>query len=81
MPNLAFELEQLEKADRHIQEAGVRIDHMRATLQQERARGFDSEEAERALDAVIDSLAAFQEHRRLIVQNIEDIRAGRIPGT
>jgi hypothetical protein len=81
MPNLAFELDQLDTADRHIREAEIRIPHMRATLQQERATGFGTEEAERALQAAQDSLEVFHEHRRLIIQTIADIRAGRLPST
>jgi DNA-binding IclR family transcriptional regulator len=81
MPNLAFELEQLEKADRHIESAGTTIAHLRDTLEQERQRGFPTTDGERALQAAIEGLAVFQEHRRLIVQNIDDIRAGRLPST
>jgi hypothetical protein len=81
MPNLAFEIEQLALADRHIREAKERIARMQATLQQEQAQGFDTVEAERAVQAALDSLKAFEDHRHLIVQNIADIQAGLLPST
>ena len=81
MPNLAYELEQLDLADKHIREAEVRISHMRSTLQEELASGFDTKEAERAVQAALDSLDVFREHRGLIQQNIQDIRSGKLPST
>jgi hypothetical protein len=81
MPNLAYELEQLELADKHIREAEVRISHMRATLKEEIAEGFDASEAEHALKAALESLEAFRQHRGLIQQNIEGIRSGELPST
>ncbi|QJW84689.1 hypothetical protein HK414_16245 [Ramlibacter terrae] len=55
MPNLEFELDQLQAADRHIEEAEARIAHMRVTLQQERASGFAAVESDRALQAALAS--------------------------
>jgi hypothetical protein len=81
MPNLAYELDQLVLADKHIREAEVRISHMRGTLEEEHARGFDTKEAERAVKAAVESLEAFRVHRGLIQQNIEDIRSGKLPST
>jgi hypothetical protein len=81
MPNLEFELDQLAIADRHIRAAEASIARMRATLQQEREKGFDTTDAQRALQAVVVGLQAFEDHRRLIEQTIADIRAGTLPST
>ena len=81
MPNLAYELEQLDLANKHIRETEVRISHMRSTLKEELANGFDASEAEHAVKAALESLDAFREHRGLIQQNIQDIRSGKLPST
>jgi hypothetical protein len=81
MPNLAYELEQLDLADKHIREAEMRITHMRGTLKDEFDQGFDTKEAEHALRAALEGLDAFHDHRGLIRQNIEDIRSGKLPST
>jgi hypothetical protein len=81
MPNLATELEQLALADKHVRGAEESIERMRRRVDRERLRGADTTEFDRALQASIDSLAVFIEHRALIARTIEDIRAGRLPST
>jgi len=81
VPNLAFEIEQLETANRHILTAEQNLVRMRERLAAVQKAGGDTALLERTLRAAESGLKAFQEHRGLIVRTIDDIRAGRIPST
>jgi hypothetical protein len=81
VPNLQFEMGQLETADRHIALAERNVAEMRKTLAASRAAAEDTALAERALAAAENGLTAFLEHRELIVTTIDDIRAGRLPSS
>jgi hypothetical protein len=79
VPNLEYELRQLEMADEHIRTARERIATMRASILHEQRLGEDTALGQAALGAVLDGLQAFLEHRQLIQQTILDIRSGKLP--
>ena len=82
MPNLAFELDQLELADEHILRAELQLTGMMANLK--RQEGHPSRPIRVHVDAVRaaeQSLEAFYAHRALIQQVIQDIRDGRLADT
>jgi hypothetical protein len=81
MPNLQFELDQLARADEHIEKVQRNIAHMEQVLAQERASGAATEESEHALRVSRQGLQEFHRHRELIVMTIGDIKAGRVPST
>ena len=75
MPDLATELSHLELADKHIAKA-------RFLNGEARERAKDGAEADLqgggdSLEVMTETLAAFESHRMLILQTIEDIRAGQ----
>ena len=81
MPDLAMELTHLEEADRHIAQARALI---LRTMEQEQAEERLDSETEIGAESLATmklTLAAFEEHRALIVQTIADIRAGTLPSS
>lgn len=81
MPNLQFEKDQLLIADGHIATAETTIAGLRANVEAARAAGADTAIPERVLAAAESGLAAFRDHRALIIAAIADIEAGRLPAT
>jgi len=69
----ATELEHLEKANRHIDGALVRIAELERRIVEGRARGFDVSAAEGALGLMRKTLVSFREHRAIIEQTLERI--------
>ncbi|HEX2541730.1 MAG TPA: hypothetical protein VHM00_11685 [Caldimonas sp.] len=78
MPDLALELSNLELADRHIEEARRQVAAASARVQEREQAGEDADESRQTLRTLAESLAAFEAHRAVIVQTIEDTRAGRL---
>ena len=78
MPSLAFELDQLRRADAHIANAERTVTRMQERIARESASGADVGLAEATVHAILDSLAACWSHRALIVRNIEDLRSGEL---
>lgn len=81
MPRLQFEKDQLILADTHLAQAEVHVKNMRDHIDGQELQGLDTSISRRMLAAALDSLAAFREHRELIVRTIADIEAGRLPST
>jgi outer membrane protein TolC len=81
MPNLPKELEDLQLANEHIAQAEAKIAHMLSLIEQERAAGFPTDDAERAVQVSKRALVQFHRHRDLIIVQIGDIESGRLPST
>lgn len=81
VPNLAFELDHLTKADVHIAAAECRIEEMRSNIQRFRELSLDTAASEAVLLALEDGLQILREHRQLIAAVIEGIRSGELPST
>lgn len=81
MPNLEFELRQLRLADVHIRSTERAVEKLRGTIVHLHERGDETELLSRSLTAATDMLQTLYEHRGLIVQTIDDVRAGRLPAT
>jgi hypothetical protein len=69
----AAEVHRLNLANLHIAEAEQHIAEQELVLKQLRAGHDDTHEAERFLATMKQILAGFHEHRRLIVEMIEQI--------
>jgi hypothetical protein len=80
LPTLAFELDQLRAADRHLAEAERRVAALAAQIKEQRRLGRDVSLSEDVLDALLQGLEVFQVHRDLIVRMVDDLRSGRLRG-
>lgn len=63
-------------AERHITEAETHITGQLIALDRLQADGLDTEQAEQLLRLTQETLATYQEHRRIILAMIEQIDAG-----
>ncbi|MGE7414949.1 hypothetical protein [Methylobacterium tarhaniae] len=70
------EVRRLNLADCHIADAERHITDQWLILEQQRAAGRDTQDAERLLETMEETLSTFQEHRRMIVEMIDRIDAG-----
>jgi len=70
----------LAKADRDIAAGEDRIRDQVALADRLREKGEDSARAERLLDLLRETLAAWETHRELIVARIAELEARREPG-
>lgn len=70
------EVRRLNEADGHIADGERRITEQLLVVGKLRADGRDTREAERLLRMMEESLSAFQQHRQLTVDMIEQIDAG-----
>jgi hypothetical protein len=76
MPDLTIELSHLDLANRHIVQAEANI--AKTELRLEGAPDSTGQKQSAAnLEVMKVTLAAFQEHRALILRTIQDIRAGK----
>jgi hypothetical protein len=75
MPDLAQELSHLAMADRHIAQARDNIARVSAQMD---ATDGDHAQAAATLETMNGTLAAFEEHRALIVRTIQDIRDRKV---
>jgi len=74
MPDIAKERADLEKADRDIQEGEARIAHQMALIEELRRDGHDTDEAEKLLWTLQQSLDAWKAHRETILGMLEKAR-------
>jgi hypothetical protein len=77
MPDLATELTHLDQADAHIAQAKRNIARVLERLATSSQPGIEVGDSATVLETMNSTLAAFQEHRALIVQTIQDIRDGK----
>jgi hypothetical protein len=75
MPNIDVETEHLAEADRHIAIARNSI----AAVEGLASEVVQSEDAKARLDTLRQTLAAFEDHRAVILRTIEDLREGSLP--
>ena len=80
MPSLAFELEELCRADAHIANAEGTATRIQQRICRERESGADVRLAEATLHAILDSLDACWSHRAMVVRIIDDLRSASSPG-
>lgn len=80
MPDLAWEIEQLQLADAHIATAEHALVVVGLELARKLALGDDTSTTEETQRVMREGLAAFQKHRELIADTIEGIRKGELPG-
>lgn len=74
----ATEVQHLAEADRHIDEAELRVARQEILLRELCRDRHDTKEAERLLRGMKDTLALMREHRSLIVDTIARIDASLI---
>lgn len=77
MADLAMELEHLADAERGIQKLEARIAALEETASGIPPGHVEVASSETLLTVMRDTLLTFKEQRRLILETIEDIRAGR----
>ena len=80
MPDLEWEIEQLQLADAHIATAEQALVVVGHELERKRALGDDTTATEETHRVMREGLAAFHKHRDLIAETIEGIRRGDLPG-
>jgi hypothetical protein len=78
MADLALELEHLAEADRHIAIAQEEIAKVAQQIASNDKLDLPTGEGAALLATMNETLKAFEEHRALIVSNIEDIRSGKL---
>lgn len=71
MPNKETELQHLAEADRHIAESEQSITQLRENIAAMQCKGLDSTIAEKFLATMLGTLLAMQEHRNLILRQLE----------
>jgi uncharacterized protein with PIN domain len=71
-----FEMEELRRADRHIDRAEQIIVDQQLELRRLRIKGYDTKLAERTLEIFEDSLRIMQQHRNIILNVIRQIDQG-----
>ena len=72
----AAEVQRLNLADSHIASAEGSITDQQIIVEKLRMGGHDTHEAERTLKEMQGLLGSFQEHRRLIIDMVEQTDAG-----
>lgn len=65
---------ELALADRHIADAQRRIAEQEGRIMSQRASGFDSARSEELLTVMKEILINFNDHRRLIAENVDRLR-------
>ena len=73
MANLALELSHLELADKHIAQANENIERVVERIETNPC-GRSNDQSRAVLRTFRATLAAFQEHRALILRTIRDLR-------
>jgi hypothetical protein len=64
--------EHLPEADRHIAECKAHIAHQREVIERAIRAGHPTDVAESVVDALEESLRAFERHRRLILAGLKE---------
>ena len=72
MPDKETELSHLALADQHIADAEQRISDLRSRIASMKSAGLDSTTADELLKTMLESLSAFQDHRRLILRQLRE---------
>lgn len=79
--NREAEVQHLAQADRHIEEARMRMAGLRASIASAAVRGADASSARTTLSTLEDVFSTFLVERESIVQTIADIDAGMYPAS